>query len=192
MFAPACAKLVRPSGRGAWALLLTRPAVTARETSYVARGGWFEYGANGGGSITYLRRRRYQPFRPFHTMELNAAGWAALFGAALPLAALLLFVAQLPLWLSIAAAAMAALAIAIVLDRRKEAASWVGRVADLTETELQTVVAELQALGIEVELSRQIIDDLPENSGETQLVLRHRHRNRRAVEQALAARRRDH
>lgn len=157
----------------------------------MAEGEWFEYGVDEGGGIAYLRRRRHPRFRPIHTMELNAVGWAALFGAALPLAALLLFVAHLPVWLSIAAAAVVALTIAIALDRRKEAASWVGRTTDLTETELQTVVAELQVLGIEVELSRQIIEALSEHDGETELILRHRHRDSRAVDQALAARLRD-
>ena len=124
-------------------------------------------------------------------MDLNAVGWAALLGAALPMAALLLFVAHRPLWLSISASVVVTVTIAIALDRRKEAATWVGRSTDLTETELLTVVAELLTLGIEVELSRQIIHDSPESSDQTELILRHRHRDRRAVEQALAARRRD-
>lgn len=190
MFAPACAKTPSPERkRSLGSLTDSTGGYSARDFLAVARGGWFEHDANEGGSIAYLRSRRRQPFRPFHTMELNAVGWAALFGAAVPLAAVLLFVARRPLWLSIAASVVMTVAITIVLDRRKEAASWVGRVTDLTETELQTVVAELQVLGIEVELSRQIIDDFPANTGDTDLVLRHHHRDRPAVEQALARRR---
>ena len=153
------------------------------QTFFVADGGWFEYDR---GDIALLRRRRHQPFRLFHMMELNGVGWLALSGTSVPLAALLLFVAHLSLWLAISASVLVTVAIAIALDRRKEAATWVGRSTDLTETELLTVVAELLTLGIEVELSRQIIHDSPESSDETELILRHRHRDRRAVERALA------
>lgn len=157
----------------------------------MANEAWFEYDANEGGRIAYLRSRRRPPFRPFHMVELNAVGSALLFGAALPMAALLFFLADWPMWLSIVASLILTITFAIVLDRRKEAASWVGHGTDLTEAELLLVQSELQTLGIEVELSREIIEDFTEKSGETELVLRHRHRDRLAVEQALAARRRD-
>jgi hypothetical protein len=104
---------------------------------------------------------------------------------------LLLFVARWSVWLSIVASMVVTVAVAIVLDRRKEAASWVGCSTDLNETELQTVVAELQALGIGVEISRHIPYHRPESGGETELELRYRHRDDRAVEEALAARPRD-
>ena len=160
-----------------------------RETSFVAQGGWFAYD-QGGGAAHLGSFRRYR-FRPFHTVQLNAVGWAVLLCAALPTVMLLLFVARWSVSLSIVASVVVTVAVAIVLDRRKEAASWVGRSSDLNETELQTVVAELQALGIDVELSRPIATHRPEIWGETELELRYRHRDRRKVEQALAGRRRD-
>jgi hypothetical protein len=161
-----------------------------RETSVVAHGGWFAY-EKGGGAAHLGSFRRYR-LRPFHTVELNAVGWAVLLCAALPMVMLLLFVARWSVWLSIVASVVVTVAVAIVLDRRKEAASWVGCSTDLNETELQTVVAELQAPGIDVELSRRIPYDRPESWGENELELRYRHRDRGAGEQALAARRRDH
>jgi hypothetical protein len=137
------------------------------------------------------RSYRRHRFRPFHTLELNAVGWAALLGAALPMVAMLALVVQMPLWLSVVASVIVTVAVAVVLDRRKEAVSWVGHNTDLSEAELQTVMADLRALGIEVELSRPIIPGGQDDAGRTELLLGHRHRDRRAVEQSLAARRRD-
>jgi hypothetical protein len=163
--------------------------IEACETGFVTHERWFVYGPKVGRRRTHRHSARHQPLRPFHTVELNAVGWAALLGAAAPLAALLFFVLRRPLWLSISASAIAVIAVAITLDRRKEAASWVCRATDLTETQVQTVMAELVALGIETELSPPITYDDPENSEKTEMYLRHRHRDGRAVEQALARRR---
>ncbi len=139
----------------------------------MAQGGWFAY--DQGGDAAHFGSFRLYRLRPFHTVQLNAVGWAVLLCAALPMVMLLLFVARWSAWLSIVASVVVTVAGAIVLDRRKEAASWVGRRTDLNETELQTVVAELQALGIGVELSRHIPYDRPESWGETELEFRYRH-----------------
>ena len=155
----------------------------------MAQGGWFAY-EQGGGAAHLGLIRRYR-LRPFHTVQLNAVGWAVLFCGALPMILLLRFVVRWSVWLSIVASVVVTVAVAIVLDRRKEAASLMGCSTDLDETELQTVVAELRALDIDVELVRPTASQRPERWGETGLELRYRHRDRRAVEQALAARRRD-
>lgn len=89
----------------------------------MAQGGWFAY--DQGGDAAHFGSFRLYRLRPFHTVQLNAVGWAVLLCAALPMVMLLLFVARWSAWLSIVASVVVTVAGAIVLDRpRKQPRGW--------------------------------------------------------------------
>jgi hypothetical protein len=111
---------------------------------------------------------------------MNPVGWLALIGVCLLSGAVLALIGSAVGWSWIVLAivgAAAALAVLLIIDRRRYGAVWVGYDWTDDEAEKAAVVVALRAAGVEVELSS--------HDGAPPLFVRIQHRNIKRLRQIL-------